>query len=184
MGVLSIIAEITILVIEIGGIILAINYYGVGPALEPPAHLGIFGRVAYYTFHHRFRDFFVPLCALGFIHEGFRILKGDVPGRLWLHNLFILWGTWLWALTITRMEAIRFSSQPYNEDEEKLWTEGMTRREFLKRKRGRGDRIQSVYANHKGMELTETSRQMCSTRLLYEEPNHSRIHGQRDAGNC
>ncbi|KAI0409594.1 hypothetical protein F4802DRAFT_593233 [Xylaria palmicola] len=116
--------------------LLAIGFNGAGPALEPPAHLGIFGRVAYYTFHRRFRDYFVPLYAIGLVHRVFHILKGDLQGPLWLNNLFLLSGSWLWSLTMTRMEAIEYSNRPYTVDEEKLWTEGITRREFLKRKRG------------------------------------------------
>ncbi|KAI1354084.1 hypothetical protein F5Y01DRAFT_36608 [Xylaria sp. FL0043] len=135
MGALSKIATIPILAIEVCAF-LAITFNGAGPALEPPAHLGFFGRVAYYTFHRRFRDFFVPFYTVGFAHGGYHFLKGDMPGPLWLNGLFLLSSSWLWSLTMTRMEAIKYSNQPYTVDEEKLWTEGMTRREFLKRKRG------------------------------------------------
>ncbi|KAI1193618.1 hypothetical protein F5X97DRAFT_313521 [Nemania serpens] len=135
MGVLSTMASIPIMAIEVCAI-LTVAFNGVGPALEPPAHLGIFGRVAYYTFHRRFRDLFVPFYAVGLAEGGFNIFKGNLRGPLWANNLFLLSGCWLWALTLTRMEAIKYSNRPYTEEEEKLWTEGMTRREFLKRKRG------------------------------------------------
>ncbi|KAI8944224.1 hypothetical protein F4801DRAFT_238381 [Xylaria longipes] len=103
MGVLSKIATIPIMAIELCAL-LAIGFNGVGPALEPPAHLGIFGRVAYYTFHRRFRDYFVPFYTIGLVHEGFHILKGDLQGLLWHNNLFLLSGSWLWSLTGNRVQ--------------------------------------------------------------------------------
>ncbi|KAI0553860.1 hypothetical protein F4679DRAFT_528523 [Xylaria curta] len=136
MGVLSkIAATIPIVAVEIFALLVIIGN-GVGPALEPPSHHGVFGRVAYYTFHRRFSDHFVPFYIIGLLHHGFAFLKGDMRGPFWINNLILLSGSWIWSLAMTRMEAIKYSNQPYTKDEEKLWTEGMTRREFLKRKRG------------------------------------------------
>ncbi|KAI0878428.1 hypothetical protein GGS24DRAFT_419943 [Hypoxylon argillaceum] len=135
MGVLSKTTTISIMAIEIC-VLVAIGVDGVGPALEAPAHLGIFGRVAYYTFHRRFRDFFVPYYTIGLVRECLHVLKGDLKTPFWFNSLFLLSGCWLWAYMKTTLEAFDYSDRPYTVEEEKLWTEGMTRREFLKRKRG------------------------------------------------
>lgn len=132
--------EIPVLIVEVCAL-LAIIDNSAGPALEPPAHLGIFRRVAYYTFHRRFRDFFVPYFTLGLGHATFQLLKGaipkrDLPGALWVNGLILLSGSWVFSFYLTRWEAIQYSNRPCNEEEEKLWTKGMTRREFLERNRG------------------------------------------------
>ncbi|KAI0199826.1 hypothetical protein F4808DRAFT_431403 [Astrocystis sublimbata] len=123
--------------IEIGGALVWI-YHGVGPALQPIAPLGVFGQVAYYTLQPRFRDVFVPIAAAGIFDAGWSIYKRGLPGNFWLSSLVILSGSWLWSVALTKIEADKFSDKPKTEEEEEeLWTEGLTRREFLERnKRG------------------------------------------------
>ncbi|KAI0102937.1 hypothetical protein GGR51DRAFT_573747 [Nemania sp. FL0031] len=135
MDVLSKISTIPIMAIEAYVSLVIVRNFS-SPALEPPAHLGIFGRVTYYTFHRRFRDYFVSVYTILLVREALHILNGSQQDPLWLINPFLLSRSWIWAFTMTRMESIRYSNRPYNKEEEKLWTKGMTRREYLERKHG------------------------------------------------
>jgi hypothetical protein len=114
---------------------------GVGPALEAPAHLNIFARAAYYpfhyTFHRRFREFFVPCFIIALVDKGFKFLRGERwPSPIWRSGLMFLWLIWLLSLGLMRIEASKYRNQPWGAEEARLWTEGMTRREFLQRERG------------------------------------------------
>ncbi|KAI1365520.1 hypothetical protein F5Y08DRAFT_303892 [Xylaria arbuscula] len=120
-----------------GSMMIALFDDGEGPALEAPAHLGTLGRIAYYNSHRRFMDFFVPLFTVGLGHGCFLWLTGEErdPIHLGVGWLFFNSTSWLGCLAATGFEAVRYRDQPRDEIEEYLWTEGMTRREFLERKR-------------------------------------------------
>jgi len=126
-----------IVVILIGAwTILYVSANGVGPALEAPAALNIFARAAYYIFHRRFRDWFVPSLSFGLVDRGLDFLRGKrSPFPLWVDCLSSLLIAWLFSFTMTRMEASQYRNQPWSSEEIRLWTEGMTRREFLQRAR-------------------------------------------------
>lgn len=124
---------------------------GVGPALEAPAHLNIFARAAYYpfhyTFHRRFREFFVPYFIIALVDEGFKFIRGERwPSPIWRSGLMFLWLIWLLSLVLMRFEAFKYKNRPWGAEEGRLWTEGMTRREFLQRERGSN----GVVLNHGG----------------------------------
>ncbi|OIW34434.1 hypothetical protein CONLIGDRAFT_4864 [Coniochaeta ligniaria NRRL 30616] len=107
---------------------------GVGPVLEAPAHLNILARTAYYTFHRRFRDFFVPFLIAALVNQGLNILRGYPWTSITRRDCLLLAGfVWLFSLGMVRWEASKYRNLPWTDEEERLWTEGMTRSEFLRR---------------------------------------------------
>ncbi|KAJ3556091.1 hypothetical protein NPX13_g10215 [Xylaria arbuscula] len=137
MGVFSKVLSSLFLAATEACIMIIITDNGVGPALEAPAHLGILGRAAYYTSRRRFRDFFIPMFTIGLGHECINLWKGRLrdPMDLWVDCLILPSGSWPFSLAATRIEAVKYRDQPWDEMEKNLWTEEMTRREFLERRR-------------------------------------------------
>lgn len=116
------IGELAVITTMVGSILI-VPALGVGPAPEAPAQLNIFARVAYYTTHRRFRDFFAPCLINELVNQSLNILEeGRWPNPIWRTGLSILCRSWLFSLGLMRIESYKFRDQPRSAEERRRWT--------------------------------------------------------------